>query len=57
LERKLLVHAAEIHTDSGAHAKLLESWEHWQEGLASHRTFISVDDAKKKMEAKTSEIK
>jgi len=52
LERKLLVHAAEIHTDSGAHAKLLESWEHWARRISFTSTFISVDDAKKKMEAR-----
>ncbi len=29
LERRLLVHATEIHTPSGAHAKVLETWPHW----------------------------
>lgn len=29
VERRLMVHSDEIHTDSGAHAKQLESWEHF----------------------------
>ena len=31
LERRLLVYAEEVHTESGAHAKQLESWTHWAE--------------------------
>ena len=29
LERRLLVHGEEFHTETGAHAKWLESWGHW----------------------------
>jgi hypothetical protein len=29
LEDRLLVHSEQIHTSSGAHAKILESWEAW----------------------------
>jgi hypothetical protein len=29
LERRLLIHTEEFHTTSGAHAKLLEDWQHW----------------------------
>jgi len=29
LEQTLLVHAAQVHTEKGFHAKHLESWEHW----------------------------
>jgi hypothetical protein len=29
LERRLIVLGAQIHTDSGRHAKTLESWPHW----------------------------
>jgi hypothetical protein len=29
LERRLLLHSAEIHTPSGAHAKVLETWPRW----------------------------
>jgi hypothetical protein len=30
LERRLLVHATEIHTPSGKHAKVLQSWARWE---------------------------
>jgi len=30
LERRLLVHATEMHTESGAHARVLETWQLWQ---------------------------
>jgi hypothetical protein len=29
LEQKLLVYAEQVHTNSGAHAKRLETWERW----------------------------
>jgi hypothetical protein len=29
VERRLLVHAGEVHTDSGRHAKVLQSWPSW----------------------------
>jgi hypothetical protein len=29
LERHLLVHSSEVHTPSGAHAKVLETWQSW----------------------------
>jgi hypothetical protein len=34
LERRLLVHAEEVHTESGAHAKRVETWEHWLSRVA-----------------------
>lgn len=45
LERRLLVVGAQIHTESGRHAKTLESWSHWANrlGLRSH---VSVTEAK-----------
>ena len=29
LESRLLIHADEVHTKTGAHAKILESWDRW----------------------------
>jgi hypothetical protein len=39
LQRRLLVHADEVHTESGAHAKRLESWARWarRAGLRGRR--------------------
>ncbi len=33
LEKKLLIHSVQFHTETGAHAKLLESWETWAERI------------------------
>jgi len=35
LERRLLVKADEIHTESGRHAKLLTAWRHWWDAHAA----------------------
>lgn len=29
LEKRLLVHAGQVHTEKGSHARLLEGWENW----------------------------
>ncbi len=33
LEKRLLAHAVSVHTKTGAHAKMVESWQHWQESV------------------------
>ncbi len=50
LEKRLLVYSEEIHTETGEHAKALETWEHWakRRGLARPRT--TIEQAKKKLE-------
>ena len=50
LERRLLVYSEEIHTDTGAHAKALETWEHWakRRGLARPKT--TIEQAKEQLE-------
>jgi len=50
LERKLLIHAEQIHTASGAHAKILETWEHWCERRGFVRSSIKPDEAKRNLE-------
>jgi hypothetical protein len=52
LERRLLVHSDQIHTESGAHAKVLETWEHWAKRNAFAPTSIRSDEAKKDLEAR-----
>ncbi|MBA3568498.1 MAG: hypothetical protein H0W28_04015 [Pyrinomonadaceae bacterium] len=49
LEAKLLIHAGQFHTETGAHAKLLESWEAWAKRVGFKVKRISTDEAKKKM--------
>ena len=52
LEKKLLVHATEVHTASGSHAKVLESWDHWVERIGFSAPAISAGEAKKKLETR-----
>jgi hypothetical protein len=44
LEKRLLIHTEEFHTEKGAHAKLLESWEAWVDRI--HFKARSVDAAR-----------
>jgi len=30
LELRLLIHTRQVHTESGAHARMLETWRHWR---------------------------
>lgn len=50
LERKLLVRAEQIHTTSGAHAKLLETWEHWSKRTGFAGSAVRPDQAKRNLE-------
>jgi len=52
LERKLLIHAGQIHTPSGAHAKSLETWEHWCKRTGYAWRAIRADQAKSNLEAR-----
>ena len=55
LEFRLLVHSEQFHTESGKHAKRLETWEHWAERAGVTKS-IKVADAKKKFEAHLHEL-
>ena len=50
LEQKLLVRAGEFHTETGTHAKLLESWQHWASRIGFRPSGISADKAKERIE-------
>ena len=50
LERRLLIHAEQIHTESGAHAKALETWEHWSKRKSFTPSAIEAEEAKKNLE-------
>ncbi|MCA1575344.1 MAG: hypothetical protein LC770_12575 [Acidobacteria bacterium] len=56
LEAKLLIHAGQFHTETGAHAKLLESWEAWAKRVGFKVKRISTDEAKKKMEERVRKL-
>ncbi len=50
LERRLLVYSEEVHTESGAHAKRVETWAHWCVRAGSRRPALAAADARKRLE-------
>lgn len=50
LEKKLLINGSQIHTASGAHAKVLETWMAWAGRVGFTNPQIPADTAKKTME-------
>lgn len=50
LERRLLVHSQEVHTERGAHAKYLESWDHWARRVKFKYRKMPVERAKVQFE-------
>ena len=50
LQRRLLVHAEEFHTDRGAHAKRVESWERWAKRMGLSARKLKADRAKSRFE-------
>ncbi len=51
LERRLLVMADEVHTESGRHAKQLESWTHWHARRRPGPSPGSIDAARSALES------
>ncbi len=51
LERRLLVNSRQLHTESGAHAKILETWERWAKRATFKPAKLSSTEARKRIEA------
>ncbi|MFN2510299.1 MAG: hypothetical protein ABR568_02510 [Pyrinomonadaceae bacterium] len=56
LEKRLLIHGGQLHTETGAHAKLLESWEGWAKRVGFRTETISTDEAKMNMEERLQKL-
>jgi hypothetical protein len=56
IESRLLLHTEEFHTESGAHAKLLESWEHWSERIRFKEKPRPAVEAKQALEEVVSQL-
>ena len=52
LEKRLLVHTEEFHTESGAHAKLIETWERWAKRTGFTEQRVLPVNAKRKLAEK-----
>jgi hypothetical protein len=50
LERRLLVRGSEIHTPSGAHAKVLEAWQHWTRRTGFQGEALSPAEGRRQLE-------
>jgi hypothetical protein len=46
LEERLLVYAEEVHSESGAHAKVLSTWRRWGEGTHARFGERKIEDAR-----------
>lgn len=56
LETRLLVHAASVHTESGAHARRLESWEHWAGRVGFSDEAMTAQGGREELERLIQEI-
>ena len=56
LEKNLLIHAGQFHTESGAHAKLLETWKTWAGRVGFSVASMQVETAMQKMEERVRKL-
>ena len=56
LENRLLIVGTQFHTESGVHAKLLETWEHWAERVGFEGESLGVAEAKDNLEGRLSKL-
>jgi hypothetical protein len=50
LEKRILIFSEQVHTEKGAHAKVLESWRHWTRRVGSELPKIKPEQARRKLE-------
>ena len=56
LEKKLLIHAGQFHTETGAHTKLLESWEAWTQRIGFPVGTMRLEKAMQKVEERVRKL-
>jgi hypothetical protein len=56
LEVRLLIHASEVHTPSGAHAKNVQTWSAWATSLGLPTPIPRPEEAKRQLEAALDEL-
>jgi hypothetical protein len=56
LETRLLVYSESIHTESGAHARRLETWDHWARRTGFGGKGMAAEKAKDQLEHALAEI-
>lgn len=50
LERRILVHTEEFHTSGGAHAKRVETWQHWAKKVGLKGQSVTAAQAERDLE-------
>ena len=50
LEERLLVHSTDTHTESGTHAKVLQTWERCKEQKRFRGHVLAADDARAELD-------
>jgi hypothetical protein len=56
LELRLLIHSDQIHTESGSHAKILETWEEWAKRVGLRKRPLESSTARRFFEKRIEEI-
>jgi hypothetical protein len=56
LERRLLIHAEQIHTESGAHAKLIETWKTWAKRVGFEKRPLDSLRARQSLENRIEKV-
>jgi hypothetical protein len=56
LELRLLIHSEQVHTESGAHAKRIETWEHWAKRVGLKGRLPDSQSAKQVIEKRITEL-
>ncbi len=56
LEKRLLIRAEQFHTASGAHSKLLETWETWARRVGFRAAPLSPTTARRRIELRLDEL-
>ena len=56
LELRILVHAAQVHTEAGAHAKILKNWNEWANDIGFRVRPMSPAAARRFLEQRVAQI-
>ena len=56
LELRLLIHSEQIHTESGSHAKLMETWEAWAQRVNFKYSPLDPSRARHSLEKRLDEV-
>jgi hypothetical protein len=56
LEKSLLVHAAQVHTEKGSHAKILKSWGIWMKAAGAAPPVLTPGEGRESLEKRVAHL-